>query len=106
MNAVYGIANAGVHRRKRGSGRMGSQVTLALYIVSSTCAGVATGALLGAAGGLIPAAGRVAAATGLALLVVVFGIWGGLYRVTPPFQCDRETPRTWVDRGAVSWAIR
>jgi hypothetical protein len=106
MNAVYGIANAGVSRGAARWGELTARLTLPLYVLASAGAGVATGAALGAIGGAIPLDGRIAIASGLALAAVAMGVAGVLGRMTTPLQCDRETPREWVDRGPVSWAVR
>jgi hypothetical protein len=62
--------------------------------------------VLGVLGGAIPLDGRVAMASGLALAAVALGVAGVLGRMTKPLQCDRETPREWVDHGPVSWAFK
>jgi hypothetical protein len=106
MNAVYGIANAGVHRRRTMWGEVTTRLTLPLYVLASTCAGATTGAVLGAVGSLIPPTTRISIATGLALIAVIAGAGGVLGRFTRPLQCDRETPRAWVELGPASWAVR
>jgi hypothetical protein len=43
------------------------------------------------------------------LLAVVAGVVGAVElsgRRIMVLQCDRETPRRWVDRGAVRWAVK
>jgi hypothetical protein len=106
MNAVYGIANAGVSRGTAKWEGVTARLTLPLYVISSAFAGFATGALLGAAGSAIPLNERVAIASGLALMTVVLGVAGAFGRMTRPLQCDRETPRRWIDLGPVRWAVR
>jgi hypothetical protein len=107
MNAVYGIANAGVSRGHVRSRAFSSATVSAVYVIASALGGTVTGMLLGALGNGLPEQVRAAGATALALVALAAGIVGLTGRhLRPPIQCDRETPREWVDRGAMSWAVR
>jgi hypothetical protein len=107
MNAVYGIANAGVSRGLTRSSALSPATVSVVYVAACTLGGTATGALLGALGGVLPANVRAATATALALLAIGAGLAALSGRhIGPPLQCDRETPRDWVDRGRVAWAVR
>ena len=80
--------------------------TLVAFVAATTVAGAAAGALLGALGGGVGSDVRAGLATLAALGGVVLGITqlrGG--RVTL-LQCDRETPKAWLDRGSIGWAGR
>lgn len=77
-----------------------------MYALSSALAGAATGAMLGAAGGLVPATARISIASVLALVAVVLGAGElGGRRVWLP-QRDCETPQRWMHAGALRWAVR
>ncbi|MDQ3936005.1 MAG: hypothetical protein M3340_15395 [Actinomycetota bacterium] len=105
MNAVYGIAKSAVPRTRR---RLPDRdtVTLGMFIAFSALGGVAAGTALGAVGDLVPATTRAAVATLIALGAVGVGVVETLgYRVRLP-QCDRETPRDWVDQGPLRWAAK
>lgn len=75
------------------------------FLVSTTAAGLATGFLLGAAGSVLTLEARVAAASVLALLAIVVGVFELAVRPVPPLQCDRETPQAWLHTGGLSWAV-
>src|SRR3954453_9189332 len=106
MNAVYGIANAGVHRRRTMWGEVTTRLTLPLYVLASSCAGATTGAVLGAVGSLIPPTTRISIATGLTLIAVIAGERVVLGRFTRSLQCNQESPRTWVELVPARWAVR
>jgi hypothetical protein len=77
-----------------------------VYSVSSALAGTAAGALVGFAGSLVPFEFRVATASMLALVAMILGgIELGGRRIGIP-QCDRETPKRWLHRGAFRWAAQ
>ncbi|HEV3000934.1 MAG TPA: hypothetical protein VGW75_09375 [Solirubrobacteraceae bacterium] len=80
---------------------------MALYVLASTFTGAAAGAARSALGALIPADGRAAAGSLLAIAGVVLGLAGLLGRaLRPALQCDRETPQRWVHEGRVQWAVK
>lgn len=83
-----------------------SWVTKALlFSVSASLAGMVTGAVLGAAGTVISLEVRVAVASLLALATVFVGSLELLgIRVYLP-QFDRETPQSWLHKGALTWAL-
>ncbi len=73
----------------------------------ATLAGaVLSGVLLGWIGSLIALQARIMLATVLALVALIIGWFEWRGRLLRPLQCDRETPRSWVDKGPFGWAIR
>jgi hypothetical protein len=92
-----------VHRNQAGWGWI---VKAVVYTLSSALAGLVTGAVLGAAGDLLPLDFRLAAGSILAVIAIAVG---GLEffgrRVRLP-QLDCETPQRWVHRGPLGWATR
>lgn len=104
---MYGIANSGVYRSGSRSKASSPSTVAAVYVTASATAGLVTGALLGLLGSAIALDVRAAAVTALALLAVGVGLAGiGGRHMTPPLQCDRETPRDWVERGGIGWGVR
>jgi hypothetical protein len=85
--------------------RLNWRTVLTVFVLCSTLAGLATGALLAALGDLLTPEARLGLATLLALVFLAIG-GGELAGRIKPLQCDRETPRHWVDRGPVAWAVR
>lgn len=81
------------------------QLTGAIYATSAALAGVISGAALGGVGSTIPTETRVFGLRFLALVGISIGLSELLGRRFSPLQCDRETPRQWVDRGALRWGI-
>jgi hypothetical protein len=81
-------------------------MTLVVYVVAGSTAGLLLGSLLGLGGGLLDGAVRAAIATIVSLAAIALGSLQLLGRGTGLLQCDRETPKVWVDRGALGWAIR
>lgn len=76
-----------------------------LYAAASAAAGAFWGAALYLVGSPLAPTTRLAAATLLSILGVVVGgaaLTGMLER---PFQCDRETPQSWMRHGPRRWAL-
>lgn len=78
---------------------------LVLYICAATASATVTGALLGQLGAQIPREPRVGVATLLGAVAVGVGALEVSGRRVRPLQCDRETPQSWIHRGAVRWAV-
>ncbi len=76
----------------------------AAYALASAVAGLATGAALGAVGGLLPLDIRIAVGSLLATGAVAIGGLELFGRRIQPLQFDCETPQRWVDKGALRWA--
>lgn len=77
-----------------------------VYSLASSLAGLAAGALLGAAGSLLPRDLRVALGSLLALVAIAIGgleLGGRPVRLP---QRDHETPQGWVHAGPWGWAVR
>lgn len=81
-------------------------LTASIYTLAASFSGAVAGYALGALGALVPSTGRVAAATLLAVIALGLGASELAGRHPRVLQCARETPRVWVARGAVPWAIR
>ena len=90
---------------RNGAGR--SWVSKAIvYSLSSALAGLLTGAVLGAVGGLLALDLRLAIGSVFAIVAVLVGgleLFG--HRVQLP-QFDCETPQRWVHKGPLRWATR
>lgn len=67
--------------------------------------GIITGTLLGAVGSLLSFESRLAFASVLSVVAIIFGSLEISGRRIRPLQCDRETPKHWLDAGPFSWAI-
>ena len=78
----------------------------AIYVLSSLGAGLASGAVLGAAGTLLPIELRVAVGSILALAAIAVGGLELFGRHVQPLQFDCETPQRWINRGPLRWATR
>lgn len=89
----------------RANAKIGWLGTAAVYSVSSLVGGAASGAILGTAGGLVPAPARVACAALFCLGAATVAALELTGRRVPVLQCNRETPRTWVDTGPLKWAM-
>ena len=76
------------------------------FTLAATSAGIATGALFGLAGGLVPIGFRVGAATLLACVALVVGGCGVIGIYVRLLQYNRETPRRWVQEGQLRWAMK
>ena len=63
------------------------------------------GGLLGAVGTTLPLEVRVACASLLALSAVLIGCFELLGRSISLPQFDRETPQSWLHKGALTWAL-
>ena len=77
-----------------------------VYSLSSALAGLVTGAVLGAVGGIFSLEFRLAVGSVLASAAVVVSsleLFG--HRVQVP-QFDCETPQRWVHKGPLRWATR
>jgi hypothetical protein len=92
-----------VHREKPSRWPLG---TVAWYVAAATAAGALTGALLGAAGSLLPTGARLALATLLALVAAVPAALEVAGRRCRLPQRDRETPKRWAFAGPRAWALR
>lgn len=77
-----------------------------VYVLSSTVAGLAAGAVLGAAGNLLSIDLRVAIGSMLAVAAIAVGGLELFGRHIQPVQFDCETPQRWVNRGPLRWATR
>ena len=75
------------------------------FSLAATIGGTAAGALLGLLGGLMPFSARVAIASVLALVAIAIGVLelGPRPRRVP--QWDIETPQSWMNAGAIRWAL-
>ncbi len=77
-----------------------------LFALAAALSSVTVGSILGGVGAIAPLPMRVALGALVALLGVVLagselsGVWRRV------LQCDRETPRQWLERGARYGAIR
>jgi hypothetical protein len=92
-----------VHRNQAGRGWIGKAV---VYTLTSALAGLVTGAVLGAAGSLLPLDFRLAAGSILAVLAIAVGGLEFFGRRVQPPQFDCETPQRWVHKGPLGWATR
>ena len=75
-----------------------------VFSLTSSLAGLGSGALLGALGSLLPSNVRVGIAMVLAMVAIPLGLveLGGHRLVL--LQCNRETPQRWLHRGPLQWA--
>jgi hypothetical protein len=101
---MYGIARFDVFRNQASTGWMIGKATV--YSLSSALAGLTVGTVLGAAGSLLSLEVRLAIGSVLALLAIAAGSLELLGRRIQLPQLDCETPRHWVDKGALRWAIQ
>jgi hypothetical protein len=92
-----------VHRNQAGRGWIGKAF---VYVLSSLVAGLAAGAVLGAAGNLLSIDLRVAIGSMLAVAAIAVGGLELFGRHIQPVQFDCETPQRWVNRGPLKWATR
>jgi hypothetical protein len=92
-----------VHRNQAGRGWISKAF---VYVLSSTAAGLASGAVLGAAGAFLPVELRVATGSILAVAAIAVGGIELFGRHVQPLQFDCETPQRWVNRGPLGWATR
>lgn len=77
-----------------------------IFSLSAALAGLAAGALLGAAGSLLAREARVAIGSLFGLLAIAIGsLELGGHPLRLP-QRDRETPQEWVHAGPWGWAAR
>jgi hypothetical protein len=92
---------------EEGTGRRGNWVASALlFPVFTGLGGVLTGFFLGATGSHVPLDTRLALGSLIAPLGVFLGAMDVIRRPLPPLQCDRETPKKWVDEGFLLWPIK
>jgi hypothetical protein len=92
-----------VHRNQAGRSWISKAI---VYSLSSALAGLVTGAVLGAVGGLLSLDLRLAVGSVLAIVAVVLGsleLFGHSVQL-PQFDC--ETPQRWVHKGPLRWATR
>jgi hypothetical protein len=92
-----------VHRNQAGRSWI---IKALVYSLSSALAGLATGAVLGAGGSLLPLDFRLAAGSMLAIAAVAVVGLEYFGRRIQPLQFDCETPQRWVHRGPLAWAIQ
>jgi hypothetical protein len=76
------------------------------YSLSSAVAGLVTGALLGAVGSLLPSGFRWGIGTVFGILAIITGTLELFGRRIKPLEIDCETPRHWLHKGPLAWAIR
>lgn len=81
------------------------RASAAAFMASATTVGVLSGALAGSVGSLVPLDVRIAAAFGLCAIGVVVGLVELVFGKHLVVQCNRETPKSWVGRGAAKWAL-
>jgi hypothetical protein len=101
---MHGIVRSGVSRNQASKGWKTSKAIV--YSLTSALAGLTAGTVLGAAGSLLSLEVRLAIGSILALLAIAAGSLELLGRRVRPPQFDCETPRRWVDKGALRWAIQ
>lgn len=77
-----------------------------VFSVSASLAGMLAGAVLGAAGAILPPEIRIAMASLLALAAVFVGSLELLGTEIKLPQCDYETPQRWLHKGALMWALQ
>jgi hypothetical protein len=77
----------------------------AAHAVAGMLGGAAAGAVLGLAGSALEPDARAALASVAGLVAAAIGARELLGRRLSPPQRDRETPRRWVDDGAMRWAV-
>jgi hypothetical protein len=77
---------------------------LATYVLAGTVSGAMAGAVTGALGATLSEAVRYSVGTVLGVVAMGVGV-ASLVGDSRPLQCDRETPREWVQRGPVVWPL-
>jgi hypothetical protein len=77
-----------------------------LFPLLAGVGGAVSGLLLGAAGGDVPLDVRLALSSVLAPVGVLIGALESVGRPLRPLQCDRETPKRWVEQGYARWSIK
>lgn len=87
-------------------GRHGWVLRALAYTVASAAVGAASGVLLGSLGSFLASDVRVSVVSLLSLLAIAVGSYEFVGRRAALLQCDHETPKRWIDRGAFGWAIR
>ena len=92
-----------MHRNQAGRSWISKAV---VYSLSSALAGLATGAVLGVVGSLVPLDFRLAAGSLLAVVAIALSGLEFFGRRIQPLQFDCETPQRWVRRGPFAWAIQ
>lgn len=92
-----------MYRNQAGRGWISKAV---VYSFSAALAGLVTGAVLGAVGGLLPLDLRFAAGSILAVVAIAVGGLELFGWQVQPLQFDCETPQRWVHKGPLEWAIR
>lgn len=76
-----------------------------LFSMFAGVGGALSGLLLGAAGSAVPLDARLALSSLFAPIGVILGALDSVGRGRP-LQCDRETPKMWVQDGAMGWAMK
>lgn len=77
-----------------------------LFPLFAGVGGALSGLLLGAAGSRVPLDLRLALSSVLAPIGIVLGGLESVGRGLRPLQCDRETPKRWVEDGSARWAMK
>ena len=92
-----------MHRNQAGRSWVSKAI---VYSLSSALAGLVTGAVLGALGGLLALDLRLAIGSILALAAIAVGSLDlfGRHVLLPQFDC--ETPQRWVHKGPLRWATQ
>lgn len=78
---------------------------LATYVLAGTMAGAIAGTATGLLGAVTPESTRIVLGTLLGLAAATLGTRELTSSGKRPLQCDRETPREWVQRGPVLWPL-
>lgn len=76
-----------------------------VYALAGTIAGAVAGAATGAMGNAVSDPVRFSLGTLLGAVAVGVGVRALRAERSAPLQCDRETPKEWVDRGPLAWPI-
>ena len=76
------------------------------YSLSSAVAGLVAGALLGAAGNFLASDFRWGIGVVFGIIAVVVGSLELFGRRIKPLEIDCETPRRWLHKGPLPWAIQ
>lgn len=100
---IFGITASG---GRRGQSNLDWRIKTIAFSLSSTISAGIAGAALGGVGGLLPAEARigVGALAALVLAVVGLGYLTGWYHGMIQRNC--ETAQSWLERGALPWAVR
>jgi hypothetical protein len=81
-------------------------VAYLLFVAAATVTGTIVGALLGWVGGTFSEPTRLASGSALGLVAITIASAELAGRGVRPLQCNRETPKRWVDGGMATWSTR